>query len=184
MSNTSGQAYALMVMTPVRDGEQDALRRYLEGLPSGARSPLARLGGTHFARWLVLPDLVYQGAPQERDSLSSAYLIFTSNFDGELERYLTDLVTLLPAEVDAIWGRCINCPRSEDPDAFVGYLRHNQIDTAFFFCAYPEATVDDVLAALELRARITALAVRAQGLDPAALHAAYAAEFAVPAGSG
>lgn len=183
MSNVSGQAYALMVMTPVREGEEQALVSCLEELPTGTESALARLGTTHLARWLVLHDLVYQGPPQERDTLGSAYLVFTSNFDGDLQTYLEGLRTHLPAEADAVWGHCIGYPGSDDADAFAAYLRHNQIDTSFFFSAYPESTVSDVTEALDLRERITAFAIRVQGRPAEELSAAYAAEFgALPVG--
>ena len=65
MGNTSGQAYALMVMTPVTPGQETAVRTALDALPTGEQSPLARMQTTHFARWLVLADLVYQGPPQK-----------------------------------------------------------------------------------------------------------------------
>jgi hypothetical protein len=177
MSNTSGQAYALMVMTPIRDGEEQALRDYLAQLPTGPGSPLARLGTTHLGRWLVLHDLVYQGPPQDRDSLQSPYLIFTSNFDGALAPYLADLHEHLREEADEIWGRCIGYPGSDDADAFAAYLQHNQIDTTFFFSAYGDATVPEVLRALDLRDRVTALAIATQTAPAAELRSAYLASI-------
>ena len=42
MSNTSGQATAFMALTPIRAGEEPALRSYLASL-SQAESPLALL---------------------------------------------------------------------------------------------------------------------------------------------
>jgi hypothetical protein len=173
MSNRSGQAYALMVWTPIRDGEAQPLREYLAKLPTGENSPLARLGTTHFARWLVLPDLVYQGPPQEPDHLQSPYLLFTSNFDGELEPYLTALGHHLGDEADQIWGRCVGYPGSNDRDAFAAYLRRNQIDSTFFYSAYPDATVAAVRDALHRRERVIQFAISSQGLPPAQLRAAY-----------
>ncbi|MBA3746389.1 MAG: hypothetical protein H0W96_02720, partial [Solirubrobacterales bacterium] len=41
-TNIAGQTYSLLVLTPIRPGQEDALRAYLEAL-SRDDSPLARL---------------------------------------------------------------------------------------------------------------------------------------------
>jgi hypothetical protein len=181
MGNTSGQAYALMVATPVLAGRQTALRTCLRQLPTGEDSPLARLGTTHFARWLVIDDLVYQGPPQVRDELKSSYLLFVSNFDGSLASYLADLARLMPKEADAVWGHCVGYPGVADPSGFAAYVSHNQIATTFFVSAYPTATVAAVRESLRLREEITEFALAAQGMAPAALRNAFTARFPVPA---
>jgi hypothetical protein len=173
MSDTSGQAYALMVVAPVADGQEQALRDHLAALPPGADSPLARLGTTHFARFLVLHDLVPQGTESGPDHLASPHLVFTSTFDGALRPYLDALRVHLREHVDGIWGRCVGYPGSRDAGAFARYLVHNQVHTTFFFSAYPEATVPDVLRSLALREQVTALAIATQGMPPAQLRRAY-----------
>ena len=52
--NVSGQAYALTVVTPILDGHVQELTEHLEALPEGPGSPLARVPGTHLARWVVM----------------------------------------------------------------------------------------------------------------------------------
>jgi hypothetical protein len=178
MSNRSGQAYAFMAVTPILPDAESTLRKRLAALPTGEASPLARLGSTHFARWLVLHDLVYQGPPQVRDSLKSPYLFFVSDFDGELDPYLDALLDHLSAEAESIWSCCVGFPGTRDRGAFKDYLRHNQLDTTFFVSAYPGATVQDVRQSLDLRQRLTDFAVSAQVLDPGALRRAWNREFA------
>jgi hypothetical protein len=177
MSDVSGQARALMVLTPVVPGRQDALRSYLEALPAAEGSPLSGVPSTHFARWLVIDELVHEGGPQKPDKLSCPYLLFTSNFDGELDAYLDQLLAAMAKEADEIWGACVGYPGSGDQQAFKDYMTHNRIPTTFFVSAYPEATVDDVRSSMALRAQITAFAIRAQGLDAAARRRAFLAEF-------
>ena len=41
-TNVAGRTYALMVLTPIRPGMEPALRSYLEGLGTRARSPGCR----------------------------------------------------------------------------------------------------------------------------------------------
>jgi hypothetical protein len=171
--NVAGQAYALSVFTPILAGHADALRQHLEQLGSGATSPLAALPATHFARWVIIDDLVYEGAPQERDTLHSQYLLFESCLDGDSDAYLEAMRTAMAAQADAIWGHCAGYPGSGAAAAFAAYMRHNQIEASFFVAAYPDATVEDVRASLALRERIIELAIAAQGLDAVTALAAY-----------
>jgi hypothetical protein len=76
MSNVAGQATAFMAITPIHSGEEATLRRYLDALPQRG-SPLERLNGTHFARWVILTDSVNDLGQGREDHLDSAYLIFT-----------------------------------------------------------------------------------------------------------
>lgn len=178
MANSSGQAYAFMSMTAVMPGREPDLEAMLAAWPKGPDSPLARMGTTHFARFLVLHDLVYQGEPQVRDSLESAYLIFVSNFDGELEAYLDSLLEFMPDEAEQVWGLCAGCPSLRERDDFLAYLLHNQVDTTFFLSAYPEATVQNVRDAVDLRRRLSRMAVDGQRSQPAELMRRWRAEFA------
>jgi hypothetical protein len=175
--NVSGQAYAFMAMTPVAPGKQAALRAYLEGLPRGADSPLARLECTHFARWVIVEDLVNDPDQPREDHLPCPSLIFTSNLDGPLDRYLDVLCERLAPEAGEIWGRCVGCPDGASGPALKAYLLHNQIDTGFFVAAYPTATVAKVRGALALRERMIDLAIRGQSLSSAELQQAFAEEL-------
>jgi hypothetical protein len=177
-TNVSGQAYSLTVLTPIIDGHETELARYLDGLPSGDDSPLAGVHGTHFARWVVIDDVIYQGPDQgSREHLQHPRLLFTSNFDGELDPYLEALRTGLGASADTIWGHCLGYPGRDDGDAFSRYLRQHQIDSSLFFAAYGDRTVEDVKRSLALRTRLIDFALRAQGLAAPELKAAFLQEF-------
>jgi hypothetical protein len=176
VSNASGQATAFMALTPIRPGSEAELRAYLEALPRDA-SPLARLAGTHFARWVILEDWVDDPSQRRRDHLHSRYLIFTSNFDGPLDPYLDELCAKLAPEARQIWGRCVGCPPEATGPQLKAYLLHNKIDTGFFVAAYPHATVPRVKAALAARERLIAFAVRTQGMSAGDLRRAFDEEF-------
>jgi hypothetical protein len=172
----SGQAQAMSVLTAIRDGEENALARHLNGLGSGDASPLASVPATHFARWVVIGDVVYQGKGS-REHLNCGQLLFTSNFDGDLAAYLESLRTGLGKSADAIWGHCHGYPGSDDASRFAGYLRAHQVESSLFFAAYGDRTVTDVKASLAIRLKLIDFALRAQGLAPEALQAAFAASF-------
>jgi hypothetical protein len=177
-NNVSGQAYSLTVLTPILDGHETQLAAYLNGLQGGDQSPLAGVAGTHFARWVVVDDVIYEESAQgERDHLDHPRLLFTSNFDGELDPYLETLRTGLGDAADTIWGHCIAYPGSTDGAAFARYFRHHQVDSSLFFAAYGDRTVEDVKRSLALRARFIDFALRAQGLPASELKSAFLKEF-------
>lgn len=175
-ADRAGQACALTVLTPVLTGEEAALHDYLDGLHAGG-SPLARLPRTHFARWVIVPDFVTDPEQPHDDPLGCAHLLFTSNLDGPLDSYLDELCERLVPEAEPIWGRCAGCPQPAAGPALKAYLLHNRIRTGQFVAAYPRATVAEVRHGLDTRERLIALAVRAQGLEPAELQRAFRAEF-------
>jgi hypothetical protein len=176
--NVSGQAYALTVLTPVLDGHQEPLAEYLDALGDGDGSPLARVPGTHIARWVIIPDVKYQGAGQRRrDHLNAPRLLFSSNFDGDPGAYLERLRSGMGEEADAIWGHCAGYPGSGDAVGFVAYMRAHQLEAALFFAAYGDQTVADVRHNVAQRRQLIDFAIGAQGLDAAELQQRFLKEF-------
>lgn len=178
-ANVSGQAYAFMAMTPVKPGEERPLAEYLRGLRSRGPSPLAKVSGTHIARFVIVPDFYNDPTWKQRyeEHLDLNYLIFTSNLDGNLDSYLDELCEKLAPEAKEIWGRCVGCPQSAEGPALKTYLKHNQIDTGIFFAAYGHATVGMVKQALREREKMIAFAIAAQGMEPEALQKNFLAQF-------
>ena len=175
--NRSGQAYGLTVLTPVLADEVSALAAHLDTFGSEDASPLARLAATHFARWVIVEDVVYEGGRQRRDALKASRLLFTSNFDGPLDAYLEAMRTDLGEDADAVWGHCAGYPGRADAAGFAAYFRNHQLESALFFGAYGDQTVSEVRANLALRARLIEFAMAAQGLPDAELQARFRAEF-------
>jgi len=175
--NVSGQAYALSVLTPILDGHADDLRAHLEGLEEGAASPLARVPGTHIARWVVIDDVIYQGAGQRKRDTLTPRLLFSSNFDGELGAYLERLRTGMAGDADAIWSHCRGYPGHADGPAFAAWMHAHVLEAALFFAAYGGMTVDQVNSNLERRRRLLDLVLDGQGLPPADLKARFMEAF-------
>lgn len=173
MSNTAGKAYAFMAMTPILAGQEEELRKYLEGFTQQT-SPFEHLPQTHFARWVIIRDWVDAYQPR-KDHLGCPYLIFSACVHGSIGEYL-DALCARP-EAPSIWGRCAGSPQPASGDALKVYLLHNQIDTGFFVAAYPDASVEDVKASLDLRERMIAFAVRSQAMDAAQLQREFDTEF-------
>jgi hypothetical protein len=175
--NVSGQAYALTVLTPIEHGREQALTAYLDALGDGDASPLARVPGTHLARWVVIGQVKRQEGQRRPDALKAPRLLFTSNFDGSLNPDLEALRTGLAGDADAIWGNCTGYPGHQDAAGFSAWICHHQIEAALFFGAYGEQTVADVHTNLAARTGLIEFALETRGLDPAALHAQFLERF-------
>jgi hypothetical protein len=173
-TNVAGKTYALMVLTPIRPGLTDELRAYLEGLDE---SPFDRLERTHFARLMIVPDMPVARGASYRDSLDGPYLLFTANFDGDVDSWLDALAAQLVPEAQEIWGRCIGCPKPAEGAALKAYLWRNQLDSGVVFAAYGQASVAQIRGALDKRARLADFVVRAQDMKPAARRKALLEEF-------
>jgi hypothetical protein len=158
------------VVAPVLDGREDALRRTLDALPDEELSPLAAVPGLHFARWVIVPQLVYGAEPQRADRLRRPLLIFTSTFDGSLDDHLDALEEGLGETADAVWGHC---------DGWAGrdWLLAHRVKTGLFVVAY-EAEVQEVRDALATRERLLSLAEETQGADAETLKQRFLEEFA------
>ena len=176
--NVSGQAYALTVLTPIKDGQAAALIAHLDALGDGDASPLSRVPGTHIARWVVIDDVKSQGHGQRHhDKLSAQRLLFSSNFDGDLDVYLEGLRTGMAEDADAVWSHCRDYPGHGNAGAFRAYMRAYQLEAALFFAAYGDQTVGQVKANVAQRRRLIDFAMAGQTLDAETLKARFLETF-------
>jgi hypothetical protein len=162
-------ARELCVLTPVLPDRREALTATLAGLPDGEASPLARVPGTHFARWVQAPSL------RRRTALGAdtACLVFGVEFDhGSAPEYLEDLCRRLPDEADLVWRNCAGYPGSVDR-RFVPWLLAHRVEPGFSIVAFPSATVAEVREALALRERVATFALAAQGMPPEGVRQAW-----------
>jgi len=176
--NVSGQAYALTVLTPIKDGHAEPLIEHLEALGDGDASPLSRVPGTHIARFVVIDDVKFQGHGQRHhDKLGAQRLLFSSNFDGDLDVYLEGLRTGMAADADAIWGHCRDYPGHDNSGTFRAFMRAYQLEAALFFAAYGDQNVGEVKANVAQRRRMIDFAIEAQTLDAATLRSRFLETF-------
>lgn len=149
-----------LTLIPIMRGRELVLRATLGSLPEDGGSPLARVPGTHYGRWLVLDRLPWQGPPQRPDPLRCQYLLFSAVHDGDAPGWLNDLAAGLGDDADRVWGDCEGYPGQA---GLAGWLRLHQVKPDLYFSAY-DATVDRVLDALLMRAALTAFVVEHQGV--------------------
>jgi hypothetical protein len=137
----------IVVLAALRGGEADAARAAIAALDS----PFARVPGTHLARVQVLrpPSRRLRGKPRE-------YLLLAADHDGPAERWLAAAAR----ELDAVLSHCAFWPGCGDPAEVVRWTRARELRVGFSVVGAPDATVEEVSEALELRERLGRLAAR------------------------
>jgi hypothetical protein len=181
LPNQNGNMYGLTILSPIIDdptiriSHDTALRMYLEKLPRHEDGPFTKVSATHLCRLVVMDDVVFVGAPAKVEHLQSKYLVFTSNFYGDLDTYLADMAAKIPDVVNDIWSHCVGYPGVSDPRAFAAYMKNCQIETTFFFADVNNKTVEQTLRALQTKVEFGAFVEENQGKSPAELQAAFSA---------
>ncbi|MBA3327820.1 MAG: hypothetical protein H0T43_05920 [Solirubrobacterales bacterium] len=154
------------VLLSVRPDRLTALREALAALGEPEHSPLARLGQTHMARFVVVEEAIRDGP----------CLLFSAEADAQASSYLALVAERLP-EAEPVWEQCRGYPGAGDPASVARWLAEHAMPAGFSVRPYPRSTVTEVREALDLRARLRDFAIRAQDLEPAALQRAWREEF-------
>jgi hypothetical protein len=100
------------------------------------------LGILHFQRFFILFD---------------KYLVFTSEFDGDTDSYLSDFYTMevKPGPTfgvfDSAWKYTEGWPGSDDRAAFVKFWKDNKVEELLTYSYYPGVTAKAVRKALRVQ---------------------------------
>lgn len=188
MANKSGNAYALTLLCPILQGSPkpapegmsdqtyaDLVRYYLQRLRVNEQSPMARVPNTYLSRLWMLNDVPYQGRPAVLEHLKSNYLVFSSNFHGELEAYLTGMWAAIEREIREILRYCVGFDRVTNLETFIEYIKRCQVQTTFFFNGSTDEPLAAQLKSLYLKQELSKFAFENQGKSPAELQAAFRA---------
>lgn len=211
MATKSGQATALTVLSPIRNGSvgessfSSITNERCFRLPIHEESPFARVSNTYFARLFVLTDVYYeslsgddsvfnfseilsffsdsarQSALPHKDHLKSNYLVFSSNFYGDLDEYLTGMWNSFAfadergkqRNVQYLWEHCVAFDQVKDCNDFIYYIKRCQLDANLFFNGSTDDSLQEQLKALYLKQEFTKFAVAHQGKKAADVQQAF-----------
>jgi hypothetical protein len=161
-----GQVNALTTLSPIVPERLAELKRRLRTVRyvPGLGRPLLELGFIHYARWTIVDGLPPSDGAGGWHGLRSKYLLFESNFDGDLDDYLDTFADVLPARIAKIWGACVGFEERVErtraargriiaPHAFRAFVRENSLDVLDRYAAYPEP-VSTVRQAIGMQTRI------------------------------
>jgi hypothetical protein len=179
MPNYDAGHYFLTALVPVKldsvlvDGQSRSRRHAIKGVldaaPAGETTaglrgkvipnPFADSMRTHFARFFVLDDVVFNGRvscnslvstilgidplkAQPVDRLSSPFLIFAVDFDAasgadtELKSYLVELWGTMRVKLAQVFQHCVGFDSISDANGFFAYIKKCQIETTMPFNDY------------------------------------------------
>ena len=169
MSNIVNQSYALTLICPIQNGHKNhqsyaaLTRQQLQSFEVHEKSPLAMVPNTFLARFYILNDVFYEGSPAKEDHLRSKYLVFTSNFHGSLDSYLTGFWQQAGESAKKIWKYCVGFEHVDSADTFIEYIKKCQIDTTFYFNGSSGEPLAEQLKALYLKQELADFVVNHQG---------------------
>ncbi|WP_430461193.1 hypothetical protein ACQUQU_18500 [Thalassolituus sp. LLYu03] len=180
MANTFGQSYGLTTLCPLINGTDghsafDKLtRHHIQRLAEDEGSPFTKVPNTYFARLFILNDVFFQqGNSVARDHLKSKYLVFTSNFHGDLDTYLRGMWNNAEADVRAIWQYAVAFDKVQSADDFVAYIKKCQLTTSLFFNGSNDISLAEQLKSLYVKQAFSEFAMAHQGKPAAELRAAF-----------
>lgn len=114
------------------------------------------------------PDYVpAEQAPAPDAPILPSWLVFTSNYDGDLKGYIRMFSERIASEMDRIWSNCEGYPiaGAKDFERFWLYVRAHQIETNAFFAAYPELSTARVQQLRVFKDQFDAFVARTRGAD-------------------
>lgn len=175
MSNVSGKAYAMTVLTPVPPRRTwitvilFAAARLLPGTLKGLKG----LSLIHFARWVLVARTAWPA--RAGDTIANDYMIFCSNFNGTWDQYVDAFADGIPNGLDLFWYTSTRYPNSIPISPFKAYIKANQIDNDYYYNATPGAAQRDIRAALRVRAALLALEDELENSSPETFAVTYRA---------
>lgn len=205
MGNTSGNAYALTILSPIKKGHAgetaycDIVRSRLQEWDFLENSPMAKVPQTYLSRFFVLNDVYTesQGGPDffstlydilsifsdrfrmkalpRHDRLKSQYLVFCCNLHGDLDTYLRGMWAAISDDIKDVWGFCYGFDKVRDADSFIAYMKQCQLNASLFFVGSNDDPLEEQLKALYLKQEFAKFAVDHQGMPAAQLQQAYQA---------
>jgi hypothetical protein len=134
---------------------------------------MAQVPNTYLSRFYILNDVPYQGYPTTLEHLKSQYLVFSANFHGELEDYLTGMWKVVEKEIRALLQYCYGFEKVHDAASFIEYIRKCQVETTFFFVGSTDEPLAVQLKNLYLRQEFREFVYENQGRAPAEIQAAF-----------
>ncbi len=203
MANVSGKAYGLTILSPIKSGHEaqcgfcDIVRDRLIEWGTDSASPMAKVPNTYLCRLFVLDDVYSQslaagdfyysitsflslfsktirmGSLPKEDHLQSKYLVFSTNFHGELDDYLRGMWQAAGDDIQKIWQYCYGFDEVRGAETFISYMKKCQLETTLFFVGSNDETLAEQLKGLYLKQELTRFAAEHQGWPAKELQQAY-----------
>lgn len=175
--NRAGNKYGYTALFPIRDAANGStLRLHLNKLGEHKNgSPFCAAPLVHLIRFIIIDQWPYEGYPAKTETLLRPYLVVMCDFDGtEVADLAKALVQHAPGAAYDVWRHCMAFPfadRSElaeaaAADRLAHYLGRGEVGTVLYLSDQLEATVGDILKAIQVQAAFAEFVARHQLADP------------------
>lgn len=128
----------LTAIAPLKPGGAEYLRRIFiqkkDDEKKGLPGPIAVIESIHYARWVILD--------------GGTRLLFTSNYDGNFEDYMTEFAERDEVPLNAVFSQCEGWPGARPVGPFIQYVQKHMVPSDYYYSAYPRYTVKEVKRAL------------------------------------
>lgn len=120
---------------------------------SSSPSPFAKCPMLHFARLVVLDDLIPKLGTSPTTPLRSNYLLFVAAIDGKLDDFLDCLYAADPQFVQDVWGRCLGYSDDDPGPIFLRrYIARSLLPVQLPYAAFPGRTALEIREAVSIHA--------------------------------
>lgn len=124
------------VIMPLKPGGADRMRTRFGGFTEERTRNTDRIGTVHDLRFVIFDD--------------DTRCIFASTFDGDWETYIDDFATIIPDEIDLLFGEVEGYPGVRSA-GIKDFIARHQVSAMAFYGAYTDASVRDVWKALKVK---------------------------------
>jgi len=134
----AGRSNEFTLITQLKPGGAERLRKKLASLsdiPGQNQKLMDRVGTVHDMRFLIFDN--------------DTRLLFATTFDGGWDAYINDFAAHIPDEIDLVFGEVEGYPGIHSPN-IKDWIAKQQVTSAYFYSAYPNASVKDVWKALKI----------------------------------
>ena len=155
IGDTVCRSQPLTVITPIKVGASFINWAFLKTMSVISKLTLARqLEFIHFARWqrVRTKDLPRLVPEQPKEDFRRDFFFFATNFNGPWDQYI-DTFALIPMVRRGMWWLWHFSKGFPGPFPirnFKTYIHYHTYSCQLYYDAYPEATVRDINAALQL----------------------------------
>jgi len=139
--------HPLIILSPVKKDKLETLDKRLsvirENLQQGTETEFKKVSTLHYGRWVILSRESFRDEPAVP---VGTRLIFSTNFDGDKETHLTELVTVLTKYIDDIYECCEGYPEpgARTTESRKNYLKKYMVKTSAFFNGAPGRSVSQI----------------------------------------
>jgi hypothetical protein len=173
--------YYLTAVVPidyVRGGPQGKLRELedvlsnmltsqpFEGPDQRREVPFAVMPMVHMVRFLIMDELPVQMGNEKSGSLSSKYLVFIAELDGDRDTFLKAFYRGRHDVVRDIFKNCVGFPEDCLEHQFVRYIKRYEIPSTLAFSAYPDLAQPQIRNMLDVQRNLTKFIAANQTRSP------------------